>query len=196
MKNTPLVNKIIGFSVGLLIGIAAWNISILNTLNTINNSIHSCWKHTEVQLKKNQNQLNILIAKLRLETPLYSPYLASIKKQQRHLMTAETLSEKIRAYNLISAPYNDLKEVLNKEPLSLNIQKSLVALQNTEMALSTEIVQLNSSSALYNQRLALFPNSLFLRLYKKRAIPLLKLGLITPDTIKASPLNKTIKEPT
>ena len=196
MKNASLGKKLIGFSLGLLIGMAAWNISVLNELNTINNSILSSWKHTEIQLKRNQNKLNILIAKLRLEAPLYKPYLATIKQQQRGIMDAETVPEKIHAYNHINKPYLALKEVLKNDPISPNIQKSLVALLDTEIALSTEIVQLNSSCALYNQRLAIFPNSLFQHLYKKSPLPLLNLELNMPDTVQTSNINKTIKETT
>jgi LemA protein len=143
------------------IAIAAYGISIYNGLVRVKNNIKKSWANIDVLLKQRSDELPKLIETVKGYMTHERETLENVTKARTQFMSAQSMTDKANADNVIHQALKSLFAVSENYP-ALKANENFLQLQSRISGLENEIADrrefYNDSVNTYNIRLESFPD--------------------------------------
>jgi LemA protein len=149
--------------IGIIVVVAAFAISMYNSLVKLRNQVKNAWSQIDVQLKRRHDLIPNLIETVKGYMTHERDTLENITKARSQAVTAESIGEKAKAegeltqalgkFNLVVENYPDLKANQN----FLSLQEELTS---TENKISFSRQNYNDQVLFYNNKIQMFPSNI------------------------------------
>ncbi len=149
--------------IGIIVGIAAYVISMYNSWVKLRNQVKNAWSQIDVQLKRRHDLIPNLIETVKGYMTHERDTLENITKARSQAVTAEGVGDKAKAegeltralgkFNLVVENYPDLKANQN----FLSLQEELTS---TENKISFSRQNYNDRVLFYNNKIQSFPSNI------------------------------------
>jgi LemA protein len=158
--------------IGIIVVVAAFAISMYNSLVKLRNQVKNAWSQIDVQLKRRHDLIPNLIETVKGYMTHERETLENITKARSQAVTAEGVGDKAKAegeltralgkFNLVVENYPDLKANQN----FLALQEELTS---TENKISFSRQNYNDQVLFYNNKIQMFPSNIMAGMFNFKA---------------------------
>lgn len=166
-----------GFIIVIILGVILlfWFIGIYNGLITKRNRVRNGWSQIDVQLKRRFDLIPNLVETVKGYASHEASTFEAVVKARNQFGNAATPADKIKADDAISSALSKLMVVVESYPelkANANFSSLQTELSSTEEKISYARQFYNDTVTMYNNAIAVFPNSIVAGMFNFKEEPL------------------------
>ena len=148
--------------------VGIWLVSLYNRLVKLRNNRENAFADIDVQLKQRHDLIPQLVATVKGYAAHEKETLDRVVSARNGAMTAQTIDDKIKAENLLSAALNGLKVTVEAYPdlkANANFTSLQTELSQTEDKISYARQFYNDDILKYNNKIEMFPGNIVAKMF-------------------------------
>ena len=154
--------------IGIVVIIVFWIIGMYNSLVQLRNRVKNAWAQIDVQLKRRHDLIPNLIETVKGYMVHERETLENITKARSQAMSAETISDKVKAEGVLGGMLGRLQVAVEAYP-DLKANQNFLALQeeltSTENKISFSRQSYNDQVLFFNNKIQMFPSNIIANMF-------------------------------